>query len=176
MASIGVKAIGKPKFNAKAIERAILREKRDKGRDIEKQLEKTVVNWSGVKPAFKARVKDRGKDVVIETTLTGAELTLDKWQWLDEGTPEHRIFGSPRLAFDNTDPKTPGTSPYGAATKPRSFSTSPKVLPNPFFHQPTFVKHPGFPAREWTKMIREWMEKEFGKRIQVVLKRVIERG
>jgi hypothetical protein len=177
MARIGVRAISTPKFDPKVIERAILREKRDKGREIEKQLEKTVAGWSGEKPRFKARVKDRGRDVVIEITLTGTDLAIKKWQWLDEGTKKnYPIPLSPKTGRSTLWFRSTEDDPYKASTKPRSFVSRPRPEPTGEYHAPKQVIHPGIMAREWTEMVREWMEDEFGKRIKVVLKRAVEKA
>ena len=177
MASIGVKSIGSPKFDPRVVERMILKEKRDKGKEIEKQLEKTVANWSGEKPKFKARVKDRGRDVVIEITLTGTDLAIKKWRWLDEGTPDHDIPLSPKtgrgtLWFRNSEIG----APYKAGTRPGSLVSQKSVPASGPMHAPRQIHHPGFPAREWTKIIRDMMEKDFGKRVRIVLKKAIEKA
>ena len=170
----GVRAITPSPINVRAIERAILKEKAKKGKDIVKELEKTVRTWAGEKPRFKARVKDRGQDVVIEITLTGTELALDKWKWLDEGTDPHPISGSPRLAFLNSGPAVGGRAYVPKTIPGRLMSRAGAPAEGPL-HFPESVQHPGFPARNWTKMIRDMMERDFGKRIRIVLKRVIEK-
>ena len=161
---------GKSPVDPKVLEKAIRHEKARKGEDIVKLLEKTVRTWSDKAntPRFSASVRDRGKDVVIEVTITGTQLALDKWKWLDEGTKAHPIVPvrAPALIF-----RYPG---FVAKTKTGvldSFDGQEATGP---IQKRQFVWHPGTEARGWIIEARKIMEKGFGKRVSIILKGVVE--
>jgi len=169
---VSVRAIGNPKFDYKAIEQAILKEKDRKGEDIVKLLEKTVKTWTDRinTPRFSAKVRDRGKDVVIEVTITGTQLALDKWKWLDEGTKRHLIPLTPTpgvtLIF-----RYPG---FVAKTKTGVLDSFDGQEADGPIQKRQQVKHPGTEARGWVLEARKVMEKGFGKRVSIILKGVVE--
>ena len=179
---IGVKPIKARTYDAQRINRAIRKEKKNKGEDILDELEKTTRTWTGDKPKFSVRLKDQGNDVTVHVTLTGTQHGIDKWMWLNEGVPGRLItssttfgkFKQPRLAFPNRDPNTGGRG-YVRKTKPGrlvSDSGGDAIDDGPF-HAPEDVYWPGITAREWTKIIRDMMKKTFPGRIRVVLRKAI---
>lgn len=163
------KGIKFPKYDAKAVERAIRDEKKDKGGDIVKELEKTTVTWDGEKPGFRAKVNDSGNDMIIEIDLTGSQHGREKWVWLNRGTEPHVITGNPRLTFIDSSPEAGGTS-YVPKTIPGQLMSRVGADATGPLHFPEMVIHPGFPAREWTKAIIEKKNEEFKKRIRLRLR------
>ena len=167
-----MRSITPPKINIKAIERAILLEKRKKGEWIIKYLNKTVKSWES-KPGFKADLKVRGDDIVITITITGSHFDVMLWTWLDEGVPPSLISGN--LAFPNRDPNVGGRM-YVQETKPGELVSrqqgGDRTQDGPF-HRPGEVLWPGIEARKWTLLLRDMMQQEFGTRTLIELKRII---
>jgi len=172
MVSVRAVGSGKAPVDPKVLEKAIRHEKARKGEDIVKLLEKTVRTWSDKvnTPQFSASVRDRGKDVVIEVTITGTQLALDKWKWLDEGTKAHDIVPVRARALKFNWPGFVAKTKTGVLD---SFAGQAADGPVRFRQ---LVKHPGTEARGWIIEARRIMEKGFGKRVNIILKEVVEEG
>lgn len=138
-------------YDADAIERSILAEKRAKGEEAKRELAKTVRTWSGAKPAFYFEVRKEGKDYVLFVGPRPGGAGYEKWVRLEFGTRRHLISArrAPRLAF-----RWPGFLPK---TTPRYLGSGPGRRAAGPIRRPLSVMHPGTRPRRWIETLAEKM-------------------
>ena len=116
------------------------------GKDVASDLRKTTDTWSN-KPTFEVQASKNGVEVTTEDEV---------WNMVDRGTRAHNItpVNAPALVF---------LSKYRAKTRPGSLSSlsggkSGKVV----FAQA--VRHPGFPARNFSASVtKRWQPRIAGR-------------
>lgn len=110
----------------------------------------TVRTWER-KPDFEETTE---KDSVSVTTKNKV------YGYIDDGTKPHVIKAkkAPRLAFYRTG--------FVAKTVSNALTPRPGKRANADFSRPLEVKHPGFPARNYTKMIKKRSSARFAYALQ----------
>lgn len=138
--------VSAPKLDKDGVRVELLRGLRESGKSVVKVFETTIASWEGDKPKFEPQISLTEADGAgLDIGLTGPALGIQKWFWLDEGTPPHTISAKPggRLAFQ---------SGYKAKTVPGLIGSGPGgPSGGTVFAQS--VEHPGTEAREWSKAI-----------------------
>lgn len=81
-----VKAIVPARMNIPNIERLILAEMKEEGKEQANELRRKVADWKGEKPNFESSVEFRGNDAAVITTPTGNKKGRKKFDWLNRGT------------------------------------------------------------------------------------------
>lgn len=81
-----VKAIVPAKMNINHIQRLILSEMKEEGKEQASELRRKVADWKGEKPNFESSVGFQGNDAVVTTVATGNKKGVNKFRWLDRGT------------------------------------------------------------------------------------------
>lgn len=136
---------------------AIMREELEKYGKLAlvKDGESTTRNWQRTKPTWITVVKVTGAEMTLTLKLRGDKKTLDIWGYVDKGTKPHNIF-----------PKKPGGrlrfqgGKYNAGSHPGSLVTARSQATGPTVYR-FGVRHPGFPARKWSELIKKNNEKPF---------------
>lgn len=146
------KVIKPKRLNEPAMKKEIYNGMARFGRHGIKEFDKTVDTWEKEKPTFIYRVALHGTSharagpgPAVDIQLTGDELGVQKWNWLDLGTEPHEIWAgyytgksdSKSLAFSSSfKPKTPVGSVFPGAGGEGKIDTF--VL---------YVEHPGITPR-----------------------------
>lgn len=81
-----VKAIAPARMNLNHIQRQILSEMREEGKEQAAELRRKVSDWKGEKPNFESSVGFQGDSAVVTTVATGNKKGINKFRWLDKGT------------------------------------------------------------------------------------------
>jgi hypothetical protein len=162
-----VKGVKPKKLNIAAYRTEILNELRKEGTDQRKELRKTIRTWKGEKPKFETLVgleRPPGSASVL-TGPTGSDKAVNKWVWLNDGTPPHVIAArrKPTLAFRRGG--------FVSKTRPRWFGSrrgSPATGP---WSYPKRVKHPGIEARGWSEDLQKRRRRPFTQRMVGAMQR-----
>ena len=125
--------------------------------EVEKDLDLTVETWKK-KPKFRFRV-DAARGRYTATLTTDSEV----WRWIDLGTEEHKIPGSPinKLSFpgwgrNRKDSRGNYPETYIPSSEPNLFSSGElQYQGDRFVVSQKPVNHPGIEARNWSLAITE---------------------
>lgn len=110
---------------------------------MRRQANETVKTWEK-KPNIYTKRQTTGDSFYVMLVIES-----DVWHWLDEGTKPHIIAAknAPFLAFNSKG--------FLAKTKPNQFASGSGQKASSGFVMLKQVKHPGFPARNWSKEITQ---------------------
>jgi len=115
-----------------------------------KMIENTWDSWEGATPTATVSVSSSTVSIIGTVYIAGNPAGVEKWQWLDKGTPPHIIEAknAPYLAYPGvfkakTRPAAGGKSFYGSMPGGKSGEMVYRVS----------VNHPGITARSWSKNI-----------------------
>jgi len=141
---------------------------------LKKDAAKTVKGWQGAKPHFVLLVREGKRQIYIFTLyLRGSKKGIDKWNWLDRGTPAHTIRAKrkPYLVFQpgyvaGSRPYTPGSRRL-VSHRGRRFGP---------YRRKKQVEHPGIKAREWRKVLKEKNKGPFNTQLKAAIKDAVERS
>lgn len=151
-ASFGVKITRLPKLNPEAFNVELLAAARKAAASLDKALETTTASWEGDKPEFESHISLTKTQVSILPGMTGSELGINKWLWLNFGTKVRYAV----LSHDWSSKTTPGYVGSGPGT-----GRVVKIdVNNP---------QPGIEAREWSKTLAKWFAPIFKDVIQDAL-------
>lgn len=120
-----------------------------------KDGESTTRHWQRKKPVWVTVVKVNSGSMTLTLKIKGDKKTLDIWGYVDKGTRPHDIF-----------PKRPGGrlkfqgGKYHAGSQPGTLFTSRGQATGPIVYR-FGVRHPGFPGRKWSELIKKNNEKPF---------------
>ncbi len=70
-------------FKPKEIRLALLEANDDLGDELGDAFERTVQSWEGDRPGFEVVRKQNADAVSLEIVLTGGDLAIKKWFWLE---------------------------------------------------------------------------------------------
>lgn len=141
-------------FKPKEIRLALLEENADLGDELVKLFERTVQSWEGDRPGFEVVRKQNGDTVSLEIVLTGSDLAIKKWFWLNYGTRVRYAI----LSSDWQSKTTPGELDSGEGG-----GRVVKIdMDNP---------QPGIEARKWTQIITRKFKPEYYRRMQKAMRR-----
>lgn len=171
---IGIKSIKFPKYDIRAVERAIRDTTQSIGKEISHEFDKTTSTWAGEKPSFKPSFFDKARDFIMRVMPGGNNEGVRKWVWLNHGTGEHLITGNPRLSFANSDPNIGGIA-YRAKTIPGMLLARLAVPAEGPYHAPEEVLHPGIAPRKWAKAVLDKLKKSFVKKVQDSVKKIFKK-
>lgn len=141
-------------FKPKEIRLALLEENDQAGEELVKLFERTVQTWEGDKPGFELQRKLTGDTVTLEVVLTGSDLAIKKWIWLNRGT-------SVRYAILSSDWKSK-TEPDNLDAGEGSGRVVKIDMDNP---------QPGIEARNWSKIIMRQFKPGYHRRMQRAMRR-----
>jgi len=119
---------------------------------------KTTTRTFKMSVVFKARVGQYQAQVWTNNKIYG---------YLDEGTRPHiiRAKNAPTLAFN--------TAGFVSKTKPNSINTRAGRAARPPKAFPKQVMHPGFPPRNFTKIIQKRSEKRYANNVRKAVKNAL---
>lgn len=137
--SIRVSRVGKIRKKPFPIETEILKTLRDEAEASKKDFERTARTWRN-QPTFSIKVRGKQSFEVITTNAI--------YGYLDEGTPAHPI------AARNAKTLRFNTVGFKAKSRPNSLSSLKGSAAKPPAAFPKVVQHPGFPARNYAKLIK----------------------
>ena len=153
MPKITIKPIT-PKLRLDGIGKIIVKEQRREARNVQREYEQVTRTWKN-QPDFEITEKD--KNIYVETK--------DKvFGYIDKGTKPHII-----------KPKRPGyplrfnTRGFRSKSVPNKLTARAGSPAKPPESRPMFVKHPGFPPRRFTIMIRIRSQARFKKNMDKAL-------
>lgn len=143
------------KINDKAMLEVLASEVSKYSPYIKQDFEKTVAGWKMQKPTFAIKFRRSPSVMSLSVAITGNKKSQEVWGYLNYGTKPHRITPkrAKRLRFPSGTYQR-GSSPGRLNTYPASKATGPDVYAKA-------VNHPGFPARDWLKVIKQTHEKPF---------------
>lgn len=110
-------------------------------------------------PKWVVETKVTSSDWKLILKIKGSTLLVKRWTYLDEGTRPHRIYPRRAKALRFTSGK------YQAGSSPNQlFTSQPSIRGFTVYRK--YVNHPGFAARNWSKLIKRetvkpltsWME------------------
>lgn len=136
--------------------RAINDSLRTEALEIEEDFMKTTDTWDDNHPEFEIVPSGNYQlDIYTENRIYG---------YLDRGTEPHTIAAkkAPTLAF-------PTQPAFLSKSKPNSLSVRRGKKPVTGFAFPKVVSHPGFPARNYAKLIAKKAGKRFAKELRANL-------
>lgn len=141
-------------FKPKEIRFALLEENEKAGEELVALFEKTVQTWEGERPGFELVRKLTGDTVSLEVVLTGSDMAIKKWFWLNRGTRVRYAI----LSSDWQSKTTPGEldSGEGSGRVVRIDMNNPQ---------------PGIEARGWTKIIVAKFKGKYYARMQKAMRR-----
>lgn len=151
--AVVVKAIIPREFQGQTVQRILEERPLGFSKNIEREYERTVAGWKGEKPKFQVRARTRKTNVTLSVALLG-EKGRQKWNWLDEGTKPHIIRPVRARMLHFKTGYVAGSKPGRIQSQAAQQANGPDVYTN-------VVRHPGFPARNWHKMIARQLEKPF---------------
>lgn len=141
-------------FKPKEIKLELLSENDDAGKDLVKLFERTVQTWEGERPGFEVQTHQTGDTVSLEVVLTGSDMAIKKWFWLNYGTRVRYAI----LSRDWQSKTAPGDLDAGEGA-----GRVVKIdLNNP---------QPGIEARGWTKIITRQFKPAYYRRMQKAMQR-----
>lgn len=158
MAIIFKPILPKP-VNDKAMKAVLATEVRKYSPYIKLDFEKTVAGWKMQKPTFAVKFNTTSAAMSLSVSVTGDKKAREVWGYLDKGTKPHKIWPRPntkgvyKLKFHS--------GKYSAGSTPgrlNTYRSSPATGP---FVYPKVVNHPGFPARQFLKAVKDAHEKPF---------------
>jgi hypothetical protein len=143
------------------IRNEILKELRGEGNDLKAEFEKTTAGWDGDKPSFEPKVVLNSREAGVSVGPTGNEKGVNKWGWLNDGTPI-------RWAVMSNDWKSktkPGNLGSGGG------SGRVVIAGRRAMTQRNIQPRPGIKARGWTKTIGRQNTRRFPNRITMAIRR-----
>ena len=130
-------------------------------------IEDTWASWTGSTPEAILDISSTAKSITATIYITGDKHGVEKWEWLNEGTPPHVI--APRYAQRLSYPGV-----FKAKTKPasgkESYYSSESGGKSGAYEYRNIVQHPGIEPRDWTGNIarkigkdwEDWMNNAMG--------------
>lgn len=158
-----VKAIIPPKFQSEAVMKTLRSEMEKYAPFIKKDFERLVQPWEGDKPKFVPVLKVKSSQIVIEIRVTGSKLAKNKFMWLNLGTKPHIIKAKRAKYLRFQTGYQPGSKPN------QTFTSKPKQADGAFV-QKKQVHHPGFPARNWSKLLVDAHQKPFERWMEAAMR------
>lgn len=158
-----VKPIRPRRLKVAKVRMEILNALRAEGRDVKKELEKTVRNFRGARPGFESLIGLTTKEATVLTGPTGSIKAVQKWKWLDEGTRPHviRAKRAPLLKY---------RLGYNPGTRPGTLTTRGSYYIGAHWRSAKIVHHPGTEAREWSLLVQQRRKKPFVKRMNTAVR------
>lgn len=132
-----------------------------------KDINKTTKSWKGEKPSYSSKIKQSKRQVYLFLILLrGSKKAINKWNWLERGTPKHTISArrAPMLVFQTG--YVAGSAPYKQGSQrliSRNASRS-----GGYARRPS-VEHPGIKARGWRKIMADKHRKKFAASLVVAI-------
>lgn len=158
-----VKAIIPPPFQKAAVMKVLRTEMEKYAPFIKKDFERLVQPWEGDKPGFTPVLKSQTGQITIEIRVTGSKLAKDKFKWLNLGTKPHTIRARRAKYLRFQTGYQPGSKPN------QTFTSKPRKADGAFV-QKKQVHHPGFPARNWSKLIVDAHQKPFERWMEAAMR------
>ncbi len=154
-----VKAVIPPEFNKKAVMDTLQAELEKYAPFLKKDFEHLVDYFTGAKPTFTPVIVTKPSEIAIQIRVVGPQEGREKFRWLNEGTKPH-VIRAKRAKYLHF------RTGYQAGSRPGAVDTHRAGKAEGDWVRKQSVKHPGFPARNWSQLIvdahqgpfRAWME------------------
>jgi hypothetical protein len=155
---ISMRAIKPKKFEPYVFRQQQEQAFRDIGAKVARRYEKTVETWDADRPTFKVSMMYKSY-LWLRVLLTGSEMGIKKWNWLNAGTRVRRALMS---------------DDWQSKTAPNDYQSGPGQGRVVFISRD--LELPGIKARRWSKMADKEFRPEFKAKVQAAYNEAAKRS